>query len=33
MSEQGRQAAIERMQRAGVPERAITVFAHYYDEL
>ena len=33
MSEQGRQAAIERMQQAGVPERAITVFAHYYDEL
>jgi len=33
MSEQGRQAAIDRMREAGVAERAVTVFAHYYDEL
>ncbi|CAA9357193.1 MAG: UTP--glucose-1-phosphate uridylyltransferase [uncultured Nocardioidaceae bacterium] len=33
MSEQGRLAAVERMREAGVAERAITVFEHYYGEL
>lgn len=33
MSASGRTAAIEKMRSAGVAESAITVFAHYYDQL